>query len=170
MNKTRLSTRNKMKSKKPLFQSQDVNIFKQFEGKWRRPRGIHSKLRKGFRGHSASPSIGYGGPKDVRGLTRKGFVSVVVHNLNDLSKVKDEVVIVAHGVGNRKRIQILTEVKKRGLHVLGLKDVDSFLSKVNEKLNLKKKESETRKEVKKKKVEEAEKVKDTKQEKDEPKK
>lgn len=158
MNKSDLlSTRNKMKAKKPLFQRQDVNIFKQFRGQWRRPKGIHSKLRRGFKGHGGIPSIGYSSPTKVKGLTRSGLVPFVVANVNDVEKVdaKVNVVVIAHSVGNKKRVAILNKIKEKQLHVLGMKDVDSFLNKVNVNIQSKKKESEKRKQNKNKKVEEA---------------
>ncbi|MBI2148094.1 hypothetical protein HYU23_00280 [Candidatus Woesearchaeota archaeon] len=162
MNKKELlQFRNKAKSKKPLFQRQDSNIFKQFKGEWRKPKGIHSKLRRGFKGHGGIPSIGYSGPNAVKGLTRKGLLAVVVYNINDLKNLDDKnAVIISHSVGMKKRIQIINEIKNKKLHVLGVKDIDNYLSKAAENINSRKKESESKKESKKRKVEEAEKSKE----------
>ena|SRR3989338_1716268 len=165
MNKSNsLVTRNKMKSKKPLFQRQDANIFRQFRGQWRKPKGIHSKLRRGFRGHGGIPSIGYSSPKDVKGILRKGLYPFVVHNVNDLLKLdpKLNVVVIAHGVGVKKRTEILNKVKEMKLPILGIKDVDLFLNKINEKLQMNKKKSEKKKDDKKKKLEQAQNVKEDK--------
>ena len=166
MNKNKLSVRNKIKSRKPLFQRQDTNIFKQFRGEWRKPKGIHSKLRRGFRGHGMIPSTGYSGPRGVRGLTWKGLKPILVSNVKDLEKVTSEdVIVISSTVGTKKKVLILNEVKKSKLNISGMKDIDTFLSEVNEKLNSKKKESLVKKEEKKKKIEEASKVEKPKEEK-----
>jgi len=157
MNKL-LSTRNKMKSKKPEFERQNCNIFRQFRGMWRKPKGIHSKLRRGFRGHKMAPSIGFASPKAVCGLNRKGLLPVIVLNVNDLNKVeKDCVAVIGASVGMKKRVQVLTKAKEKNIVVLGYKDIDTYITKVNEKLGLKKQESSVKKEEKKKKIEEVKK-------------
>lgn len=176
MNKSNLlTTRNKMKSKKPDFERQDVNIFKQFRGQWRKPKGIHSKLRRGFRGHKNIPSIGFSSPCEVKGLTRKGLLPFVVANVKDLEKVDTKInaIIIAHSVGMKKRVEILNKAKEKKIDVLGVKDVDKFLNEVKQKLESKKSEASKKKESKVKKIEEAQKVKkENKNEakKDEPKK
>ncbi len=168
MSNTLLSTRNKRKSKKPEFERTDVNIFKQFKGKWRKPKGIHNKLRRGFRGHKQIPSIGFSSPNAVKGLTRSGFIPVNVANVNDLQNIKtDCVAIINHSVGMKKRVQILTKAKELKIKVLGVKDIDAFLTKISESRNVKKKQVEIKKEQKKKKIDEVVKVEEKK---DEPKK
>jgi len=146
-----LTNRNKMKAKKPRFQRQDANIFKQFRGKWRKPKGIHSKLRRGFKGHGGFPSIGYSSPAAAKGLTRKGFVPFIVFNLNDLEKIDNKlhVVVLAHSVGTKKRIELLKKIKEKKLHIFGVKDVDVLLTKLSEYLQLKKNESNKKKDKKK---------------------
>ena len=156
MGKSALETRNKRNTKKPEFQRQDVNIFKQFRGEWRSPKGIHSKLRKGYRGHSAVPSIGYSAPSEAKGLTKKGLIPFVIYNTKDLdSATNKNAVIIAHSVGMKNRIKILNKAKEKKIDILGFKDVDGFLAKINEKLILKKKKSSIKIEEKKKKIQES---------------
>lgn len=153
MNKI-LNFRNEMKAKKPDFERQDANKYKQFSGKWRRPRGIHNKLRRGFKGHKAMPSIGYGSPRSVSGLTRKGLSLVLVHNKNDLNKVKENCVgVIARNVGLKKKIEILSLAKEKKVNILGVKDIESFVNSAKEKLAKRKKDSESKKEKNKKKEE-----------------
>lgn len=153
MNKT-LNFRNEMKAKKPDFERQDANKYKQFRGKWRRPRGIHNKLRRGFKGHKAMPSIGYSSPRSVSGLTRKGLSLILVHNKNDLNKVKENCVgVIAGNVGLKKKIEILNLAKEKKVNILGVKDIESFVSSAKEKLAKRKKDSESKKEKNNKKEE-----------------
>lgn len=164
MSKTKLlDKRNAMKSKKPDFKRQDVNRYKQFEGSWRRPRGIHSKLRMGFRGHNAVPTIGYGSPSEVKGLSKKGLNFVSVYNVKDLDNVKEGCIMVIGGtVGTKKKLEILAKAKEKKFTVMGIKDIDAFVTKINDKLALKKKEAEKKKDAKKKKEEKAKEKKDDK--------
>jgi len=165
-----LATRNAMKRKKPEFERTDANIFNQFRGTWRRPKGLHNKMREHFKGHKGPPSIGYSSPTEVKGLTRKGFVPVLVSNVGDLQNIKAGcIAVIASSVGMKKRITILTKAKENKLTVSGVKDIDAYLGKVNEKLTSSKKVSTEKKEEKKKKIEEAAKVK-TEEKKDESKK
>ena len=167
-----LITRNKMKAKKPKFERQDVNIFRQFRGTWRKPKGIHSKLRRGFKGHKASPSIGYSGPKSVKGLTRDGLLPVLVSNIKELDKInQDCAVVIGHCVGTKKRLQILNKAKEKKIRILGVKDIDALVTQLGDKFNSRKKTADETKAEKKKKVD-SEKSKETKSEekKDEPKK
>ena len=86
--KSHLQARKRMKTKKPKFERQDSNRYDSFKGKWRRPKGIHSKMRKSFRGHRYTPLVGYGSIRDVRGLTRNGLKPMLVSNVKDLARLK----------------------------------------------------------------------------------
>ncbi|MBS3175143.1 50S ribosomal protein L32e [Candidatus Woesearchaeota archaeon] len=126
--KSQLETRNKMKSKKPEFRRQNVNRYKSFEESWRRPTGIHSKLRRGFRGKWAMPAIGYSSPRSVKGLTHNGFVPVVVSNVKNLENLgKEHAIVISSNVGMKNRIKIIEAAKSKNLKVLGVKDFDKYL-------------------------------------------
>ena len=139
--------------KKPKFVRQDSNKYK-FKAKWRKPRGLHSKMRLQKRGHSKVPGIGYRSPKDSRFLNKHGKVEVLVNNLKDLEMVKDEVVIIGSKVGTRSKLRLLEECKKRNLKVVNVKDnfVDKVMKKFEEKKKLKKKRHEKKVEKAKKEV------------------
>ncbi|MBS3167834.1 hypothetical protein J4216_01785 [Candidatus Woesearchaeota archaeon] len=158
MNKIKplLDLRKKIKDKTPPFERQEANKIKQFRGKWRKPKGIQSKLRRGFRGHRNIPSIGYAGPNLVKGLTKHGLMPILVSNINDLSKVVENCcVIISSGVGIKKRLLILDKAKSLGLKVLGVKDIEAYVVSVKDILISKKQGSASRKEQKKKKLSEA---------------
>lgn len=107
-----------IKSKKPTFRRTDyaTRIKRKKEG-WRTPRGRHNKIRQMFDGVLPGPA--YGSPKAVRGAHATGMFEVMVNNVGELAGVdKAKVVRIAGAVGNKKRIDIVREAKKRGIHVL----------------------------------------------------
>lgn len=88
--------------------------------KWRRPRGIHSKIRKRRKGYPARVDIGYRTPRDKRGKI-SGMLPIMVKNIQDLQKVgPKEIAILAH-FGKRKRVVILKKAKEMKIQVLGEK-------------------------------------------------
>ncbi len=157
MNKL-LETRNKAKAKKPVFERQDSNIFKQFKGTYRKPKGIHSKMRRGYKGHRVIPTIGYSSPRSVRGLTKEGLKPVVVVNLNELLKIQNgEGVIISRKLGLKKKLVFLQKAQELKLQILNIKNVDEFLKKSKEKFESKKEEHKGKQEERKKTKQEAEK-------------
>ncbi len=73
---------------------------------WRASKGRHGKLRQKWKNHTKMPSIGYGMPKEIRGLV-KGMRPVMINNVNDLMNVgKDEIGIMCGKVGLKKRMDI----------------------------------------------------------------
>lgn len=128
-----LAARNLMKKKKPGFKRQDANKYKQFRDSWRRPRGIHNKLKAGFKGHNAVPSIGWGSPRAVKGLTTKGLEPIVVNNVSELQKVSEKnLAIISRRVGIRKRLEIVKAAKEKKINISGVKDFDSYINKIIE--------------------------------------
>ena len=91
-----------------------------FGDEWRKPQGGQSKLRRHFGYRWNVPSIGYRGPKAVRGLHPSGFQEILVHNerqLEGLDATK-QAVRIAHGVGTRKRELIEKACDDKGLRIL----------------------------------------------------
>nr|AKQ01771.1 LSU ribosomal protein L32e [uncultured euryarchaeote Rifle_16ft_4_minimus_25120] len=66
------------------------------------------------------PSIGYRGPREVRGLHPSGFQEVLVHTVRQLEGLDParQAVRVAHGVGTRKRELIEKACDEKDLRVL----------------------------------------------------
>jgi large subunit ribosomal protein L32e len=110
----------KVRRNKPEFVRQESWRYKRVKPNWRRPRGIDSKMRIKKKGWPASPSVGYGSPKDVKGLHPLGFSEVLVYRVEDLKGLNPEVhaVRISGGVGGRKRLEIFREALKIGLKVL----------------------------------------------------
>ncbi len=105
---------------RPAFHRQEWFRYKKFGDEWRKPQGGQSKLRRHFGYRWNLPSIGYRGPREVRGLHPSGFREVLVHNERQLEGLdpKTQAVRVAHGVGARKREIIEKACDDKGLRVL----------------------------------------------------
>lgn len=115
-----LEIRKKMKKRKPSFYRQEWFRKKEAVGlKWRKPRGIHSKQRRHNKARGALPRAGYGSPVAVRGLDRQGLREVVVRNVKDVQKIrqKEEIAIIASGVGKKKRLEILEFAMENNIKV-----------------------------------------------------
>lgn len=105
---------------RPAFHRQEWFRYKKFGDEWRKPQGGQSKLRRHFGYRWNLPSVGYRGPREVRGLHPSGFKEVLVHNERQLEGLdpKTQAVRVAHGVGTRKRELIEKACDDKGLRVL----------------------------------------------------
>lgn len=116
INKERLAIRQKVSEKRPDFVRQESWRYKRVGIAWRKPKGIDNhQRRQKFRGRPGLVKIGYGGPKIARNLHPSGFTDNLVHNVNDLSKLnpKNDGVRIAHGVGKKKRLEIVTKAVEK---------------------------------------------------------
>lgn len=116
-----LKKRKTVGSERPDFKRQEHHRRKRLQSTgWRRPRGLHSKMRthRGYRTNVVS--IGYGGPRQARHLHPSGFQEVIVHNVKDLEDIdpKVQAARVAHTVGMRKRIQIEDRADELEIRIL----------------------------------------------------
>lgn len=164
MNKS-LSVRNKMKSKKPNFTRTDTNRKKQFKNTWRKPKGIHNKIRRHRRGLNTMPSVGYSSPRNVKGLTRDGLVQVLIKNTNDIKLIdkKVSIAIISNSVGRRKKVELIKILEEENIKIGNIKDSKGFITKSEDRLKERKKESISRKEKREKLKEESPKKKEEKQ-------
>ncbi|MFB6219411.1 MAG: 50S ribosomal protein L32e [Halobacteriaceae archaeon] len=104
----------------PSFEGQDSHKKQRVPDSWRRPRGQHSKRRKGVKGKGASVKAGHRSPAAVRGRHPSGFEEVLVHTPDDLEGVDGETEAVRIGstVGARKRERIEELAEEREIRVL----------------------------------------------------
>ncbi len=121
--KEALALREAKKAKQPTFRRQEWWRYKELGGKhapWRRPNGIHSKMRRHFKYRPPVVSIGYRGPVAARGLHPSGFEEVLVHRPEDLEGIdaKTQAARVGGTVGGRKAEMIEKRADEMGIRIL----------------------------------------------------
>ena len=119
INKEALELRKKVSQHRPDFIRQESWRYFRLSTRWRKPKGIDNHQRKQKKGWPALVKIGYGGPKIARGLHPSGYTDNLVYNLKDLGKLnpKTDGIRFGHGVGKRKRLEIITKAKEMNFKV-----------------------------------------------------
>ncbi|MCD4666374.1 eL32 family ribosomal protein [archaeon] len=130
--------------------------LKKLEAKWRKPKGLHNKLRLRKAGQGKVPKIGYKKVDSKRGLIN-GQKYVLVLSFKDLKNIKEKNIVISSNVGLKNKLKIIEECKKLSLNILNIKNVDEFLTKAEEKMKKKKKISKEKEEKKDKRKKETEK-------------
>lgn len=139
-----LKVRAAIKKRKPTYKRVQAHQFaKLSETKWRKPKGMGNKVRRGRRGKPSMPQVGFGSPKATKFLNKAGLREVLVSNVSDLSNVnaKSDAVVIAGTVGGRKKLDILTEASKLKLNVANVKDVEASIKTLTKTPVAKKKET-----------------------------
>jgi large subunit ribosomal protein L32e len=156
INKELLQLRKKIADKRPDFVRQESWRYKKLATNWRKPKGKDNKMRKQVSGVPALVKVGYKGPRKSRGLHPSGYNDVLIFNTNDLTRIDSKVdaIRIAHGVGYKKRLDILSEATKLKIKILNPGKIEG--KKLPEKVETKpKKEAEAKVETKPKKEAEA---------------
>lgn len=168
MDKQMLELRKDIKGRKPVFLRQEVFKRKRLAKVWRRPKGVHSKMRHNKKGHRKMVRPGYGSPNSVKYFHLSGLVQIRVFSLNDLKNInsREEGALIASTVGLKNKLEILKEAKARGIHVLNVKNIDEFLKNAEQQRKMMKEERLEKlksKEEDKKKAKKAEKKEEAKE-------
>jgi large subunit ribosomal protein L32e len=127
-----LKIRKKISQKRPDFVQFEAWRYKKLKNKWKRPRGIDNKMRQKKKGWPRSVKVGWRSPKAVRDLHPTGFEEVMIYNPGDITLIdpKTQVGRIGGTVGGRKRVKILEEAERLGVHILnpGM-DMEYYLEK-----------------------------------------
>ncbi len=117
-----IELRKKINKKRPSFRRVESWRYKRVKDSWRKARGIDSRTRIKSKSGVKSPSVGYRGPKKVRGLHPSGYEEVRVHNINDLKDLnnKKHAIKISTNLGVRKRIRVIDYAQSRGFKILNL--------------------------------------------------
>mgnify|MGYP001170870742 CR=1 FL=1 len=146
-----LELRKQIKDKKPDFIRQDTHKKKRLERRWKRPTGLHSKIRLKLKGRARGVSQGYRSPKSVRGLYKTGLVQSKISSLKDMERLdsKQSCIIISSSLGNKKRLGILKKAKEKSFVISNIKNTDEFIKKIEEDINSRKKKKDELKNKKK---------------------
>jgi large subunit ribosomal protein L32e len=139
-----------IQKRQPNFLRQDGHKRKKLKPKWRKPKGIHSKMRDKRRGYRVVVSTGYGTPKILRTLNKDGKKEYLVKSINDLQTIPNNSLIVLQaGMGAKTKIKIIEIAKTKKLTFVNL-NVETF----NKNLEIKKaaKQKTVKEDTKKKKT------------------
>ena len=112
INKEKIEKRQEVKANKPDFVRPESWRYVRLQTNWRKPKGIdHHQRKQKSRGRPGLVKVGYGGPRDAKGLHPSGFTDNLVFNISDLEKLdpKKDGVRLGHGVGTRKRKEIVVK-------------------------------------------------------------
>src|SRR3989344_2325819 len=117
-----IELRRRMKSRKPIFTAQDSHKRAEIPKKWKKPKGIQSKMRLRKKGYRRGVSKGWRSPKSVRGLHKLGLIQKLAFNKNDIESINPEKegVVIAKAVGGKKRLELLELCTKKNIRVLNV--------------------------------------------------
>ncbi|MBT3328453.1 MAG: 50S ribosomal protein L32e [Nitrosopumilus sp.] len=110
INKELIEKRQEIKEHNPDFVRPESWRYVRLQTNWRKPKGIdHHQRKQKSRGRPGLVKVGYGGPRDAKGLHPSGFTDNLVYNIADLGKLdpKKDGVRLGHGVGTKKRKEIV---------------------------------------------------------------
>ena len=137
------------KKKNPRFLRQDAINLKNLKMVWRKPRGIHSKIRMSIKGHRPMVRIGYRNAVEIRD-THNGMKIVHIKNQKDMEKAaKGNLIIISSTLGFKKKQIIMEKAKELGIEILNIKHPDKYIEKNKKKMHKKVQEKPVHQEQKK---------------------
>jgi large subunit ribosomal protein L32e len=165
MNKL-IQLRKRMKKKKPVFLRQDAHKKKRLGTGWRRPKGMHSKIRLHHLDKRRRPEPGFGSPLAVKGLSKEGLEKIIVANVEQLEGINKEKqgVIIGSTVGNKKRLMIIRKATELKIQVLNFKNAEKYADNIEAEMKKKSEKKKEKEHLKEKKKHEKEKKADKKEE------
>lgn len=116
-----LAKRALISGRRPAFKRQEWFRYAKFkDSTWRKPKGIHSKMKRRLKRRGPIVDIGFRGPASVRGLHPTGFEEVLVYNVDNLDKIdpKKQAIRIGGTVGTKKRMAIEDRADELGIRIL----------------------------------------------------
>ena len=115
-----LAKRAMISGRRPAFKRQEWFRYSKLGEKWRKPKGIHSKMKRQLKRRPPMVDIGFRGPIAARDLHPSGFEEVLVYNVDGLESIdpKKQAVRIGGTVGTKKRIAIEDRAAELGIRVL----------------------------------------------------
>ena len=105
---------------RPAFKRQEWFRYSKLGEKWRKPKGIHSKMKRQLKRRPPMVDVGFRGPVAARDLHPSGFEEVLVYNVDGLEGIdpKKQAVRIGGTVGTKKRMAIEDRADELGIRVL----------------------------------------------------
>ena len=143
------------KTKKPRFHRQNSQVKKRSGNRWRKPRGMDSKQREGFKSRGTKPTVGYRQPKKIRGKHPSGYEEILIKNTKQLEGINKEkqAIKISSTVGAKKKTEIIKKAEEKKIKILN--------PKINKKKKIAKKKTKKAEEKKKEETKKTEPKKET---------
>ncbi len=109
--------------------------------KYRRARGIHSKMGKKMKGNPRCVSIGFKKTEKGRITTR------IIQNIKQLLEMKKGDKVILAKVGKKNKIEIAKKAKELGIEIINL-NINKFFKKIERENQSKRKEQKNKTEAK----------------------
>lgn len=115
-----LAKRAMISGRRPAFKRQEWFRYSKLGENWRKPKGIHSKMKRQLKRRPPMVDIGYRGPAAARDLHPSGFEEVLVYNVDGLEGIdpKKQAVRIGGTVGTKKRMAIEDRADELGIRIL----------------------------------------------------
>lgn len=115
-----LAKRAMISGRRPAFKRQEWFRYSKLGEKWRKPKGIHSKMKRQLKRRPPMVDVGFRGPVAARDLHPSGFEEVLVYNVDGLEGIdpKKQAVRIGGTVGTKKRLAIEDRADELGIRVL----------------------------------------------------
>jgi len=152
-----LEARKIAKRRKPHFVRQGAYSKAEVSIKWRRPKGLHSKMRRSLKGYKKTIRLGYRSPPEVRGMHSSGLEKKLIHNeamLKEIDPKKTGIIIAK--IGNKKKLDVLKKAIELKITIFNVKDAQKEIDQIEkafQERKSKKSEQKTAKDQKKKEKE-----------------
>ncbi|KKN44058.1 hypothetical protein LCGC14_0697020 [marine sediment metagenome] len=117
-----MELRKRINRKRPSFRRVESWRYKRVKDSWRKARGIDSKTRKKKKSGVKSPSVGYRGPKKIRGLHPSGYEEVRITTIKDIENLnnKKHALKISSKLGAKKRGILINYCQKKDFKLLNL--------------------------------------------------
>lgn len=119
-----IEEKKRIRKARPAFiRSEGGQIKRISRSGYRRPKGLHNKMKDSKRGNRRTISVGFGYPKETRYRDLQGRLLVHVSSIEALQDVpKDGVAIIASSLGTRKKIAVLEKAAELKIPVYTVAD------------------------------------------------
>lgn len=114
-----LTVKRQLRRTRPVFKRHGAHRKAELSDRWKKPRGLHNKLKDNKRGCGPVVGDGYRTPQAVRGLHISGLQIAHVATVAAVSGLNKETHgIVVASVGAKRQLEIIAAAQKAGVRVL----------------------------------------------------